>query len=236
MASVAGCHRDLQQYDEAIQNYQVSARIHQALDHIESFAIRLTNWLISSAFRLQKSSNHINPLVQEAHGKLQQAIQIDTTGDYLEHLAYDAIILALLTAEQLRWLPPEDATIPTHIAQFEQSTTDAFTRFTQLGHTVNSAEEALDIARAYLEIPPLQNLAQAETLARQSLETFQTFNRRKLRAAAYRLLGEIYTAQRSNPDAISTAQTFFIQSRNLYRDLDIENKALEVEQLLQSLK
>ena len=65
---------------------------------------------------------------------------------------------------------------------------------TDLGQTVSRAEETLDIARAYLEIPALQNLTLAETLASRSLETFQEFDRRKLQANAHKLLGEIHTA------------------------------------------
>ncbi|MEM8504895.1 MAG: tetratricopeptide repeat protein [Cyanobacteria bacterium P01_D01_bin.1] len=230
---MAACHQDLKQYEQATQHYQASIQQHQALDHAESTARRLRQ--LANTQRLQAIESpqvEATTRLQQAHSNLQQAIQIDTTNDYRENLAYDAISLALLTAEQLRHLPPTDPTIPTHIAQFEQSTTDAFTRFTQLGQTVNKAKEALDIARAYLEIPPLRNLAKAETLTRDSLQTFQTFNRRKLQAATYKLLGEIYTAQPPDPDVIDNAKTFFTQSLTLYRELDIENKALEVEKLL----
>jgi hypothetical protein len=43
--------------------------------------------------------------------------------------------------------------------------TIGLTTLTDLGQTVSHAEETLDIARAYLEIPALQNLTLAETLA-----------------------------------------------------------------------
>jgi hypothetical protein len=39
------------------------------------------------------------------------------------------------------------------------------TKLLDLGQTVSHAEETLDIDRAYLEIPALQNLTLAETLA-----------------------------------------------------------------------
>ena len=58
------------------------------------------------------------------------------------------------------------------------------TTLLDLGQTVSHAEETLDIDRAYLEIPALQNLTLAEILAsrwrslpvRESLETFQEFD------------------------------------------------------------
>ena len=88
------------------------------------------------------------------------------------------------------------------------------------GQTVSRAEETLDIARAYLEIPALQNLTLAETLAsrwrslpvRESLETFQEFNRRKLQANAHKLLGEIYSAMNDGEAGVRS----FLQSREIY--------------------
>ncbi|PZO53818.1 MAG: histidine kinase, partial [Phormidesmis priestleyi] len=163
---IADCYCDLKEYKTAINHYQESAQLQQALDHTESTAKRLRHLANTQRLQAQASStNEATLLLQQASDHLQQAIQLNTAGDYLENLAYDAIALALLTAERLRWLSQTDPTIPTLMKQFEQSATDGFTRFTTLGKTVASAKEALDIARAYLEIPPLQNLERAETAA-----------------------------------------------------------------------
>ncbi|MEM8604665.1 MAG: hypothetical protein AAGF24_12625, partial [Cyanobacteria bacterium P01_H01_bin.121] len=82
-----------------------------------------------------------------------------------------------------------------------------------------------------------ENLDKAEDLARQSLQTFQEFNRRKLQASAHKLLGEIYLARahRQETDATTTASKYLQASLNLYRDLDLTAKATEVEQLIDSL-
>ena len=104
-----------------------------------------------------------------------------------------------------------------------------FSHFTALGKTVNLAEETLDIARAYLEIPALENLDFAESLTRQSLQTFQEFNRRRLQADALKLLGEIY--KHRLPHQSATAAQFFQESRQLYQELDLTEKAIEIESL-----
>jgi hypothetical protein len=77
-----------------------------------------------------------------------------------------------------------------------------------------------NIARAYLEISPLQNLDGAEALAHQSLQTFQNFNRTKLEAAATKLLGEIYLvrAHRQDSSALATASQFLTASLLLLSD------------------
>ena len=131
-------------------------------------------------------------------------------------------------------LPEDDASVPNRIAQFEQSYTTGFACLTELGQAVDNAEEALDIARAYLEISLLENLDRAEELAHQSLQTFQDFNRRKLEASACKLLGEIYLARadRQESGAIATASQFLTTSLHLYRELDLTEKVAEVEQLM----
>ncbi len=101
-----------------------------------------------------------------------------------------------------------------------------------LGQTVSHAEETLDIARAYLEIPALQNLTLAETLANRSLETFQEFNRRKLQANAHRLLGEIHTSKND----IESAVRSFQQSREIYGAIDLPGKVEEVDSLSERLR
>ncbi len=180
------------------------------------------------------SREEATALLQQAEHHLQQAIQLNTAGDYRENLAYDHITLALLSAEYLRWLPENDASVPNRITQFEQSYTTGFADLTELGQAVNNAEEALDIARAYLEISRLENLYRAESLAHQSLQTFQDFNRRQLEASACKLLGEIYLARahRQESGAIATTSQFLNASLHLYRELDLTQKAAEVEQLM----
>ncbi len=99
---------------------------------------------------------------------------------------------------------------------------------------VYSAEDALDIARAYLEIEPLADYDLAATLTHQSLQTFQDLNRPKLQASAYKLLGEIYLklANQQQPEAAKKAEKFLSDSLQLYRDLSIAKEIEEVEKLL----
>jgi tetratricopeptide (TPR) repeat protein len=235
LSSLAACYRESKDYIIAIEYYQNSFERHQALGHNESAAKRLRQ--LSNTQRLLAkncSREEATALLQQAEYHLQQAIQLDTAGDYRENLAYDHIALALLSAEHLRWLPKDDASVPDRIAQFEQSYTTGFACLTELGQTVDNAKEALDIARAYLEISLLENLDRAEALAHQSLQTFQDFNRRKLEASACKLLGEIYLARahRQESGAIATASQFLTTSLHLYRELDLTEKAAEVEQLM----
>jgi len=232
---LAACYRESKDYTTAIKYYQNSIERYQALGHNESAAIRLRQ-LSHTQRLLAKNCSHeeATALLQQAEHHLQQAIQLNTTGDYGENLGYDHITLALLSAEHLRWLAEDDAPIPDHIAQFEQSYTTGFACLTELGQTVDKADKALDIARAYLEISPLENLDRAEALAHQSLQTFQNFNRHKLEASACKLLGEIYLARahRQESGAIVTASQFLTSSLHLYRELDLTEKAAEVEQLM----
>jgi hypothetical protein len=232
---LADCYRESKDYTTAIEYYQNSFERHQALGHNESAARRLRQ-LSNTQRLLSKNCSHeeASALLQQAEHHLQQAIQLDTAGDYRENLAYDHIALALLCAEYLRWLPEDDASVPDRIAQFKQSYATGFAYLTELGQAVDNAEEALDIARAYLEISPLENLDRAEALAHQSLQTFQDFNRRQLQATACKLLGEIYLARAHSQDsgAIATASQFLTTSLHLYRELDLTEKAAEVEQLM----
>ncbi|NER30923.1 MAG: tetratricopeptide repeat protein [Symploca sp. SIO1C4] len=235
LSCLAACYRDSKDYTKAIEYYQSSLELHQALDNNKSAARRLRQ--LSNTQRLQTknySSQEAKALLQKAEQNLQQVIQLDTAGDYRQNLAYDQISLALLSAEHLRWLPEDDTSLPNHIALFKQYYTKGFAYFKELGQAVDKAEEALKIARAYLEISPLENLEQAETLAHQSLQTFQEFNCRKLEASAYKLLGEIYLARahRQESGAIATACQFLNTSLQHYRELDLTEKAAEVEQLI----
>jgi len=221
--------------ERTVEMAQNSFERYQALGHNESAAIRLRQ-LSNTQRQLAKncSREEATALLQQAEHHLQQAIQLDTAGDYRENLAYDHIALALLSAEHLRWLAEDDASVPNRIAQFEQSYTTGFACLTELVQAVNKADEALDIARAYLEISPLENLDRAEALAHQSLQTFQDFNRRQLQASACKLLGEIYLARahRQESGAIATTSQFLNSSLHLYRELDLTQKAAEVEQLM----
>jgi hypothetical protein len=222
---LAGCYCELKDYATAIDYYQASFEKHQALGNDEAAARRLRQLsntqrrMVSTAQIsdfLEKSeisiAAHAIALLQQAEQHLQQALQLDTAGDYRENLAHDQISLALLAAEYLRWLgglqesgvrsqesgegtlldmPGLDSDRDRHIAQFEQGYAAGFARFTELGQESDLAEAALDIARAYLEIPALQDRARAEAIARQSLQTFQTFHRHKLEADACKLLEDI---------------------------------------------
>jgi tetratricopeptide (TPR) repeat protein len=232
---LADCYRESKDYTTAIEYYQNSFERYQSLGHNEIAAKRLRQ--LSNTQRLLAkncSREEATALLQQAEHHLQQAIQLNTAGDYRENLAYDHISLALLSGEHLRWLPEDDASVPNRIAQFEQSYATGFACFTELGQAVDKADEALDIARAYLEISPLENLDHAEALAHQSLQTFQDFNRRKPEAAAYKLLGEIYLARahRQESGAIATASQFLTASLHLYGKLDLTEKAAEIEQLM----
>ena len=173
-------------------------------------------------------------LFTQAEKNIRQAIQLNTAGDYKENLAYDYIVLDLLWSELIRILSSDDPSLPEKIAQFEEYYNTSLTYLTELGDIVNRANEALNIARAYLEIPALENLEQAESLVQESLQISQEYNRRKLEASARKLLGEIYIkrVQHNQPDAEEIAAQFLTESLKIYRELDIDEKAVEVEQLL----
>ena len=137
----------------------------------------------------------------------------------------DRISLSLLYADRLRH-PEADTTDLIH--QFETNYAIGLSILLDLGKTVSYAEKKLDIARAYLEIPALQNLTLAETLANRSLETFQEFDRRKLQANAHKLLGEIHTAKNDNESAVRSFQ----KSREIYQAIDLIGKVEEIDRLM----
>jgi hypothetical protein len=165
---------------------------------------------------------------------IRQAIQLDSAGDYKANLAYDYTALGLLWSERLCLLPTDDPSLPEQIAQSEEYYNTGLAYLAELGQIVKRADEALEIARAYLEVNVLENLDRAEELARESLQVFQDYNRRKQEAAARKLLGEIYLkrAQRNQPDAEATAHQFLSESLQIYRELDLQEKATEVNQLM----
>ena len=219
---LASCYRDLEDYPKAIEYDRQSRDLHQKLGHNESTARRYRQ--IGNTQRLMVKNTPNSSLLTEAEQNIQHAIQLDTAGDYTSNLAYDAIVLALICAEFLHHLPADSPEYPQRITQFEANYRQGFDSLTQLGKTVSRAEKALDIARAYLEVPALQNPDTALTLAREALQTFQDFNRRKLQAKALKLLGEIH--QHTGDE--ETARTFFTDSANLYRELDLPAKVAEV--------
>ncbi|MBW4522217.1 MAG: tetratricopeptide repeat protein [Scytolyngbya sp. HA4215-MV1] len=234
LSYLADCYRQAKDYTSAIDLYQNSLKKHQELGHNESAARRWRQLSNTQRLKAQDSeSEQAVALLQQADQHLQQALQLDSAGNYRENLAYDQISLALLTAESLRWQLGDATALTT---QFEQLYTAGFAYFTDLGKVVDRAEAALEIARAYLEIRSLENLDQAETLTRQSLQTFQTFNRHKQAAEAHHLLGEIYLvrADRQDSGLVTTACQFLTTSLHLYRELDLMQKASEIAQLMQS--
>ena len=218
-----------EKYEEAIAHHQQSREIYQQLDKTDSLARQLRRIANSQRLLARETVDRTVAisLLTQAEQHLEQAIKLNADREYRENLAYDYIALSLVCGDFLRHIPADDATQPARIAQFESTYPIGFSHFTALGKTVNLAEETLDIARAYLEIPALENLDFAESLTRQSLQTFQEFNRRRLQADALKLLGEIY--KHRLPHQPATAAQFFQQSRQLYQELDLTEKAIEIE-------
>ena len=209
-------------YDTATQYHQQSRDLYQQLDQQQKLARQLRNIANSQCKHSRQITVQTTVLAQltEAEQNLKQAIQINTKGDYQANLAYDHISLSLIYAEQLRHLPPNDPTQANLIVQFNTTYPIGFNILTTLSQTLNQAEESLKIARAYLETPALQNLDLAITLTQQSLDTFQTYNRRKLQADALKLLGEIYQhPDQTNPNATETGLQFLTQSQAIYQEI-----------------
>ncbi|MDJ0796544.1 MAG: tetratricopeptide repeat protein [Calothrix sp. MO_167.B12] len=233
---LASCYRDLENYPKAIEYSQQSRDLHQKLGKDESVARRCRQLAYSQGLLAKNTQDKAETfnLLAQAEQNIHQAIEISTAGDYTENLAYDHIILSLLNSEYLRLLPADDPSIPEKIAHFEENYHTAFTYFHQLGQTIDQADKALDIARAYLEINALENLERAEELAQTSLQVFQEYNRRKLEASTHKLLGEIYLkrAQINQPSAETSARQFLSASLQIYQELDLQEKAAEVEKLI----
>ena len=223
-------------YEQALSYYQQSLNIYQQLGKDENIA-RIYRRIAHNQGLLAKDNPDKSVALDsftQVEQNLRQAIQLDTAGDYKNNLAYDYIGLGLLGSECIRLLPSGDPSLPEKITQFEEYYNMGLTYLSELGQTVNRADEALDIARAYLEVNTLENLDLAEEIAHESLQVFQEYNRRKLKASAYKLLGEIYRkrAQRNQPDAEKNAAQFLTESLRIYRELDLSEKTTEVEQLL----
>jgi tetratricopeptide (TPR) repeat protein len=230
-SQLGGMYQDWKKYEEAIAHHEQSREIYQQLGQTDSLARQLRRIANSQRQLARETADRTAAisLLTEAEQHLEQAIQLNVDREYRENLAYDYIALSLVCSDFLRHIPADDAAQLARIAQFENTYPMGFSHFTALGKTVNLAEETLDIARAYLEIPALENLDFAESLTRQSLQTFQEFNRRRLQADALKLLGEIY--KHRLPHQSATAAQFFQESRQLYQELDLTEKAIEIERL-----
>ncbi|MEQ9483578.1 tetratricopeptide repeat protein [Coleofasciculus sp. F4-SAH-05] len=202
-------YQDWGKYEDAIAHYHQSRDLYQQIGHNERTA-RSYRYICKTQRLLAQNTPDTTAaltLLRQAEENIRQSIQINTKNDYKKNLGYDYIALALVYAERFHQLPADDSNLSEQISQFQTNYTLGLTHFRQLGQTVDSAEETLDIARAYLRINPIkwtgcteyrdetshiwEPLKQAETLTRAALETFQAYNRRKLQTAAQQLLEEI---------------------------------------------
>ncbi|MEH1824736.1 MAG: tetratricopeptide repeat protein [Nostoc sp.] len=229
-------YRAWDKYEQALEYFQHSYNLYQQLDLGKDLAICHRAIGESQRLLVKNTSDKTVAfqLLAQAEQNIRQAIQIDTTGDYKENLAYDHIIFSLIWSERLRLSSIDDSLPQEQIAQFEEYYNTGLTYLAELGQTVNRADEALDIVRAYLEVSVLKNLERAEELAQESLQVFQEYNRRELEASSRKLLGEIYLSrvQQHELDTKITATQFLTESLQIYRELDLSEKAAEVEQLI----
>ncbi|WP_442935871.1 tetratricopeptide repeat protein [Nostoc sp.] len=233
---IASCYRYLKDYTKAIEYYQQSRNLHRQLGHDESAARRFMQLANNQRLLAKNTSDSAVAfeLLVQAEQNICQAIQINTTGDYKKNLAYDYIIFSLIWSERLRLSSIDDSLMQEQIAQFEEYYNTGLTYLAELGQTVNRADEAIDIARAYLEVSVLKNLDRAKELAQESLQVFQEYNRRKLEASSRKLLGEIYLnrSQHHQSGTEAIAIQFLTESLQIYKELDLSEKAAEVEQLM----
>ncbi|MBE9000415.1 tetratricopeptide repeat protein [Nostoc sp. LEGE 12447] len=235
---IASCYRNLNDYAKAIEYYQQSKNLYHHLGHDESEARRYMQLGKSQRLLAKNTSDRavVFELLAQAEQNSRQAIQINTTGDYKENLGYNYIVFSLICSERLRLSSFDDSSLKEQIAQFEEYYNTGLAYLAELGQTVNRADEALDIARAYMEVSVLKNLDRAEELAQESLQVFQEYNRGELEASSRKLLGEIYLnrAQHHQSGTKVTATQFLTESLQIYRELDLSEKAAEVEQLMHS--
>ena len=94
-------------------------------------------------------------------------------------------------------------------------------------------QQLLLIARVYLDVEVIADINRAEQIAQESLQVFQNYKCRQLTAAVYKLLGEIYLKrmQSHQSAADSIASQFLEMSQKIYHELDMQEKAIAVEQL-----
>ncbi|MDZ8239423.1 MAG: tetratricopeptide repeat protein, partial [Nostoc sp. ChiQUE01a] len=233
---LADCYQDLKDYMKAIEYCQQSLTLHQQLGQNESIA-KCYRQIAFCEYLLAKNISNlteISDLVVQAENNVCQSIEINTVGKYQINLAYDYSVLALLYSQRLRLLPKEDVSISEKITLFEEYYYRGLSYLDELGQTVSQADQSLDMARAYLEIEALENLNRSEEIAQKCLQTFQEYNRRELEASARKLLGEIYLKRiiKNQSGTEKTAIQFFTESLQIYRDLGLVEKAMEVEELI----
>ena len=226
-------------YEQAISYYEQSRELYQQLGKDENVA-RCFRRLAYCQILLAKNTVHtieVTELLKQAEKNIHQAIEINTLGQYQENLAYDYTQLSLLYSAHLHLLPIDNSSIPEKIGLFEEYYHKGFTYLDELGQIVNKAEEALDIARVYLEVEILENLNRSEEMAQECLQVFQDYNRQKLTASAYKLLGEIYLkrTQQNQPDNQVIAHQFLTQILQIYQDLDLQEKAGEISMILDNV-
>lgn len=226
-------------YEQAISYYEQSRELYQQLGKDENVAIRFRQIAYCQILLAKNTANTTEAaeLLKQAEKNIYQAIEINTLGQYQGNLAYDYTKLSLLYSAHLHLLPVDNSSIPEKIALFEEYYHKSFTYLDDLGQIVNKAEEALDIARIYLEVEILQNLDRSEEIAQECLEIFQNYNRRELTASAYKLLGEIYLkrTQQNQPENQVIANQFLTQSLQIYQDLDLPEKAGEISMILDNI-
>jgi tetratricopeptide (TPR) repeat protein len=223
-------------YEQGISYHEQSRELYQQLGKNKDVAIRFRQIAYCQILLAKNTANttEVTELLKQAEKNIHQAIEINTLGQYQENLAYDYTQLSLLYSAHLHLLPIDNSSIPEKIALFEEYYHKGLTYFDELGQIVNKAEEALDIARVYLEVEVLENLARSEEIAQGCLEIFQDYNRQKLTASAYKLLGEIHLkrTQQNQPDNQVIAHQFLTQSLQIYQDLDLQKQVGEISMIL----
>ncbi|MDB9439054.1 tetratricopeptide repeat protein [Dolichospermum lemmermannii CS-548] len=226
-------------YEQAINYHEQSRDIYQQLGKEKDVATRLRQIANCQVLLAKNTANttEVTELLKQAEKNIHQAIEINTLGQYQENLVYDYTKLSLLYSAHLHLLPVDNSSIQEKIALFEESYHKGLTYFDELGQIVDKAEEALDIARVYLEVEVLENLNRSEEMAQECLQVFQDYNRQKLTASAYKLLGKIYLkrTQQNQPDNQVIAHQFLTQSLQIYQDLDLQEKAGEISMILDNV-
>ena len=226
-------------YEQAISYHEQSRELYQQLGKEKNVARGFRRLAYCQVLLAKNTANttEVTELLKQAEKNIHQAIEINTLGQYQENLAYDYTTLSLLYSADLHLLPVDNSSIQEKIGLFEESYHKGLTYFDELGQIVNKAEEALDIARVYLEVEILENLNRSEEIAQECLEIFQDYNRQKLTASAYKLLGEIHLkrTQQNQPDNQVIAHQFLTQSLQIYQDLDLQKQAGEISMILDSV-
>ena len=237
--SIGRVYQSWGKYEQAINYYEQSRELYQQLDKDENVARCFRRLAYCQILLAKNTANttEVTELLKQAEKNIHQAIEINTLGQYQENLAYDYTTLSLLYSAHLHLLPIDNSSIPEKIALFEEYYHKGLTYFDELGQIVNKAEEALDIARVYLEVEILENLNRSEEMAQECLEIFQDYNRQKLTASAYKLLGEIYLkrTQQNQPDNQVIAHQFLTQSLQIYQDLDLQKQVGEISMILDNV-